>query len=58
MIIGEATSHLIEHGWLLVEHGWNQGAAVRALFVEAGFVEVATARDLEDRDRVTLGRRG
>ena len=58
VIIGEATSHLIEHGWLLVEHGWNQGAAVRALFVEAGFVEVATARDLEDRDRVTLGRRG
>ena len=57
VIIGEATSHLIEHGWLLVEHGWNQGAAVRALFVEAGFVEVATARDLEDRDRVTLGRR-
>ncbi|WP_407072208.1 peptide chain release factor N(5)-glutamine methyltransferase [Solilutibacter oculi] len=58
VIIGEATSHMIEHGWLLVEHGWNQGAAVRALFVEAGFVEVATARDLEDRDRVTLGRRG
>jgi release factor glutamine methyltransferase len=48
---------LLPGGWLLLEHGWDQGAAVRALLEAAGFVDVATARDLEDRDRVTLGRR-
>lgn len=58
MIADEATSHLNENGWLMVEHGWNQGAEVRALFVAAGFTEVRTAHDLEKRDRVTLGRRG
>ena len=41
---------------LLLEHGWEQGAAVRVLLQQAGFVDVATERDLEARDRVTLGR--
>ena len=43
-------------GWLLLEHGLDQGAAVRGLLEQAGFDHVATARDLEDRDRITLGR--
>lgn len=55
-IVRDAPKHLARGGWLLLEHGWNQGAAIRALLSEAGFVEVATERDLEDRDRVTLGR--
>jgi [protein release factor]-glutamine N5-methyltransferase (EC 2.1.1.-) len=56
VIVAEATSHLAPNGWLLVEHGWNQGEALRELFDAAGFTDVHTARDLEDRDRVTLGR--
>ncbi len=52
-----AAAHLEPGGWLLVEHGWTQGAAVRALFARAGLVAVETALDLEDRERVTLGRR-
>jgi release factor glutamine methyltransferase len=44
-------------GWLLLEHGWTQGEAVRALLAAAGWREVATKRDLEGRDRVTLGTR-
>lgn len=44
-------------GWLLLEHGWTQGEAVRAILAAAGWREVATKRDLEGRDRVTLGRR-
>ncbi|MEF3083955.1 peptide chain release factor N(5)-glutamine methyltransferase [Luteimonas sp. SMYT11W] len=51
-----APAHLAPGGWLLIEHGLAQGAAVRALFENAGLVEVATERDLEARDRVTLGR--
>jgi release factor glutamine methyltransferase len=55
-IVAAAPSHLQPGGWLLLEHGWDQGNAVRALMELADFVEVSTARDLEDRDRVTLGR--
>jgi release factor glutamine methyltransferase len=51
-----APAHLLPGGWLLLEHGWEQGAAVRALLQQAGFVDIATERDLEARDRVTLGR--
>jgi release factor glutamine methyltransferase len=57
VIAATAPKHLRDGGWLLVEHGWEQGPAVRALFEAAGFVDVATERDLEQRDRVTLGRR-
>jgi len=48
--------HLLAGGWLLVEHGWRQGTAVRAFFRAAGFSDAQTAQDLEGRDRVTLGR--
>lgn len=51
-----APAHLFAGGWLLLEHGWEQGAAVRALLGDAGFTGIETARDLEDRERVTLGR--
>lgn len=44
-------------GWLLLEHGFDQGAAVRAVLERAGWCDVETALDLEQRDRVTLGRR-
>ena len=51
-----APARLRPGGWLLLEHGLDQGAAVRGLLQQAGFDRVATARDLEDRDRITLGR--
>lgn len=57
VIVAGASAHLRPGGWLLVEHGWDQGDAVRALFTAAGLVDVATEIDLEARDRVTLGRR-
>lgn len=55
-IAAGAPGHLRPGGWLLVEHGLEQGARVRALFARAGLEQVDTARDLEDRERVTLGR--
>ncbi len=54
-IIRGAPAHLKRGGWLAVEHGAEQGRAVRALFQEAGFEKVETRRDLAGRDRVTLG---
>ncbi|WP_397608169.1 peptide chain release factor N(5)-glutamine methyltransferase [Silanimonas sp.] len=56
LIVRDAPAHLRPGGWLLVEHGWQQGTAVRALFDAAGFNDIGTVGDLEGRDRVTLGR--
>jgi len=52
-----APAHLRPGGWLLLEHGWEQGAAVRALLEAAGLHDVFTATDLGGRDRVSGGRR-
>lgn len=55
-IVGSARSHLEPGGWLLFEHGWNQGAAARGLLQDAGYADVFTAPDLEQRDRASGGR--
>ncbi|KAF1723939.1 peptide chain release factor N(5)-glutamine methyltransferase [Pseudoxanthomonas japonensis] len=55
-IVATAPAYLLPGGWLLLEHGWDQGEAIRALLLAAGFVDVATETDIEQRDRVTLGR--
>ena len=55
-IIAGAAAHLQPGGWLLVEHGYDQGEAVRALFASAGFNDVSTRRDLGGQDRASGGR--
>lgn len=57
VIAAEAAAHLLPGGWLLLEHGWDQGKAIRALLDQAGLMQVQTVQDLERRERVTLGRR-
>ena len=56
-ITAAAPGFLAAGGWLMMEHGYNQAAAVRALLVAAGFVEVASAQDLAGIERVSFGRR-
>ncbi len=51
-----APAHLQPRGWLLLEHGYDQGAEVREILERSGFVEMFTARDLEGRDRVNGAR--
>ena len=46
---------LVEGGWLMFEHGWDQGAATRQVFMESGFTGVETMQDLQGHDRVTVG---
>ncbi|MGP8955205.1 peptide chain release factor N(5)-glutamine methyltransferase [Enterobacter mori] len=54
-IVTTSRQHLLPGGWLLVEHGWTQGNAVRALFSNAGYRAVATCRDYGGNERLTLG---
>ena len=53
----DAPARLRPGAWLLLEHGWEQGAAVRELLLRGGLVEVTSMRDLEARERVSGGRR-
>ena len=56
-ITAAAPGFLAAGGWLMMEHGYDQAAAVRALLVAAGFVEVASAQDLAGIERISFGRR-
>jgi release factor glutamine methyltransferase len=55
-IVAGAPEHLVAGGALIVEHGYDQEDAVRALFTEAGFTDVTSARDLAGIPRVVGGR--
>lgn len=54
-IATHAQAHLHSEGWLLLEHGWDQGMAVRQLLQDLGYRSVTTVRDYGENERVTLG---
>lgn len=56
-IIEQSRARLEAGGFLLLEHGWQQGAAVRDAFIRAGYQAVETCRDYGDNERITLGRK-
>ena len=55
-IVAGTPTRLRPGGWLLLEHGYDQGADVRHLLQQAGFAEVQTRTDLAGVDRCTGGR--
>jgi release factor glutamine methyltransferase len=55
-LVAAAPVHLAPGGWLLLEHGSDQGAAVRAILAGAGLDAVHTVRDLAGLERVSGGR--
>lgn len=54
-IVKETRSFLVSGGGLMIEHGFEQGEQVRAIFLESGFTLVNTIADLAGLDRVTTG---
>lgn len=56
LITRQAPDFLNAGGWLLLEHGADQGEAVRGLLADAGFTAIETLPDLAGHPRVTLGR--
>jgi len=54
-IIDGAPSRLKAGAWIMLEHGYDQGPAVRDLLRQAGLQQVETLADLAGLDRVTLG---
>ncbi|TXH72105.1 MAG: peptide chain release factor N(5)-glutamine methyltransferase [Thiothrix sp.] len=55
-LLQTAPRYLHKQGWLLLEHGYDQGRAVTALLKQTGYTEVACYQDLGGHDRVSLGR--
>lgn len=55
-IIAAAPQHLNAGGRLMLEHGYDQAAAVRQLLLDAGFEQVESRKDLGTHERITLGR--
>jgi release factor glutamine methyltransferase len=55
-IVCDAPPWLAPGAWLLLEHGFDQGAAVRALLRGAGFAGVVTRCDLGGQQRISGGR--
>ena len=57
-IITGAPARLAPGGWLLLEHGWTQAAAVHSALRQAGFGQISTRADIEGRPRCTGGQYG
>jgi release factor glutamine methyltransferase len=55
-IVAGAPAFLQSGGWLLLEHGYEQGAAVRALLAHGKFTEVRTWDDWSGHERISGGR--
>ncbi|SFQ65731.1 release factor glutamine methyltransferase [Variovorax sp. OK605] len=54
-IVRHAPAHLAAGGWLLLEHGHDQAAAVRQLLADRGFAEVQSRDDLAGIPRCSGG---
>jgi release factor glutamine methyltransferase len=56
-LLTEAPSYLVPGGLIAMEVGFDQAPAVSTLFAEAGFGDIARAKDLAGVERVVSGRR-
>lgn len=56
-IVAGAQDHLVPGGWLLLEHGFDQAEAVRALLKQAGFTQVQSRDDLAGHARCSGGQK-
>lgn len=55
-IVQRAPQHLTPGGWLLLEHGYDQAAAVRELLARHDFEQIESRVDLGGHQRITFGR--
>ncbi|MFY9960100.1 peptide chain release factor N(5)-glutamine methyltransferase [Pseudomonas sp.] len=56
IIISQAPAHLQPGGWLLLEHGYDQAAAVRELLALHDFEQIESRIDFGGHERISLGR--
>ena len=55
IITQHASQHLKTSGWLMLEHGYDQGKATTELLKKADYKNVSCLKDLSNNDRITIG---
>jgi release factor glutamine methyltransferase len=55
-IVQQSRAFLLPGGYLLLEHGYQQGEKVRTILAQAGYKEIKTLRDFAGHERLTMGR--
>ncbi len=56
VITQQAKNCLKSGGWLIFEHGYNQGEAVRNILTTAGYLSAQTGQDMAGVDRISFAR--
>lgn len=54
-IVQQSTLHILNGGWLLIEHGYNQKQQVQEIFIQHKFNNIMTKQDYANLDRYTIG---
>ncbi|HEY6131984.1 MAG TPA: peptide chain release factor N(5)-glutamine methyltransferase [Halioglobus sp.] len=54
-LVAGASVQMLDGGWILLEHGFEQAEAVRGMLRGAGFGQVTTRRDMAGRERISGG---
>lgn len=54
LILEQSKQHLLKGGWLLIEHGYDQGRSMRELFDSTGYLDAKTLQDSGQNDRLSL----
>lgn len=57
LIAAQSVGYLEDNGWLVLEHGWQQGESVAEILQDFGFSCVQTFKDIGGNERVTVGQR-
>jgi len=55
LISQSVKTQLVDGGWLIFEHGWDQGPATREILSQSGYQTVQTFQDLQGHERITIG---
>jgi release factor glutamine methyltransferase len=54
-IVSQAKCYLHDNGLLIIEHGNTQAKAVQDIFIQNGYRNISTVKDLSLNDRITVG---
>lgn len=57
LLVEQSPDYLNAGGWLMIEHGYDQGSAVCELLTLRGFGRVECLKDLEARERISVGQK-
>jgi release factor glutamine methyltransferase len=56
-IISHATNYLMQEGWLILEHGFDQAWILRKWMQSCGFVQIKSVKDLAGIERIVIGQK-